>query len=142
MARRTFVRTGTKRTSIWVGFGFSRAAVAGSTDVLLTVASAALLALRSFTIVRTRLTVLFESDQNAVTERPTGFLGAIVVKDQAVAIGITALPVPGTDADASWFLWQGMMNSHVFGSAVGFDGNAGSFYEIDTKSMRKVGINE
>ncbi len=129
-----------RRESLWVGFAGSDVAMAAaSTAVLLTSLNAAALALRPFTVVRTRGVLQIRSDQEAADEVQDVAYGHAVVSDQASAIGITAVPTPVTD-DVSdmWFVYQRIMNSFRFASGVGFDGGSGRFLEFDSKAMRKV----
>ncbi len=145
MARRKafarFVRP-PARTTVWFNHGLGPVTVAGSSASLYSSYNAAALAFRPFTIIRTRLLVHFESDQVAAIEKPSGAFGGIVVKEDAQAIGITAIPTPISDTDAEWAFFQGMTTSFTFITGVGFDADSGSRYIIDSKAMRKVGINE
>ena len=142
MARRNqrFVRPA-PRTMIWIGAGLTRTAVAASSAVLLGVLNAAALALAPFTIMRSRLTLHYETDQTAATERPQGAFGIVVVKEQATTAGIASLPTPVTEPNAEWFVYQGMIAPFIFGDATGFS-PVGTQYEIDSKAARKVGVNE
>ncbi len=145
MARRTsrvrFVRPA-KSTKIWFGAGVALVTLTTGTAQLLTSLSASALLLRPFTIIRTRLSLTFRSDQIAGSESPTGAYSRIVAKDQAVAAGIASLPSPLTEPDADWFVYQGMSDVVTFATAAGYEGHQGVRYEIDSKAMRKVGINE
>ena len=146
MARRTrgrFVRPSPK-TKIWIGAGVGQTTIAGSTVVLVSTLSAGALLLRPFTVLRTRMNIGYFSDQNAATETPFGDFGIMVVTENAVAIGITAIPSPGStggDPDADWYVHQAVMSRLQFGSSVGFV-EAAEQYEVDSKAMRKVGPNE
>ncbi len=149
MARRhapgRFVRPAPK-TSIWIGAGIALTTLVANQVQVLGTLNAAALALRPFTILRTRLNVSYESDQEAASERSTTGFGIIVANDTATALGPTALPDPDSiagDPDADWFVWQGMHYSfRLLGAA---DADLAPFavqYEIDSKAMRKVGPNE
>ena len=142
MARaRRFTRSA-PRTKMWIGFGVGSTTLAGSSVQLVASYSAAALLLRPFTILRTRALFTFESDQTAVSERPIASIGAVIVTAAAQGVGVTALPDPSGisgDADADWFIWQAMMASLDFQSAVGFEGHNEIQYVIDSKAMRKVG---
>ncbi len=141
--RSRFIRPA-PRTSLWIGASVVDTAVAANTEVLLTSLSAAALLLRPFTIIRTRIRIWWSSDQAAASEEPAATYGRIVVKDEAVAIGITAVPQPVSTPEAQWFVYEGMKDSFVFGTAVGFAGagSAVNHYDVDSRAMRKVGINE
>ena len=105
--------------------------------------NAAALALRPFTIVRTRFLVGILSDQAAVSESQVGAFGMAVVSDQAAAIGVTAIPMPITDMSSDlWFVHQLMYSDFQIDSSVGFQSDAMHQYVIDSKAMRKVEVGE
>ena len=142
MARRRsvarFVRP-PARTTLWIGAGGAIATIVSNSNNFLFTLNAAALALRPFTIIRSRIDVLFQTDQLAVSETPTGALGKVVVTEKAAAAGVASLPAPLAEVDADWFVYQGMSSSFMFASSVGLDGNGGMHYIIDSKAMRKVG---
>jgi len=111
---------------------------ASATAVLQTSLTAAALALRPFTIVRTYVEWQCLSDQSAASETFIGNVGFAVVSDQAVAIGITALPTPATDLGSDlWLLirqWIGRFDFIGTGTA---NQDLGSRL-IDSRAMRKV----
>jgi len=81
------------RESLWFdGPVFNTNMGAASTAVLVSSLSAAALALRPFTVVRTRGSMFLETDQQAASEFYQAAIGCCVVSDQAVAIGVTAVP--------------------------------------------------
>ena len=126
---------------MWVGISESRTTLASAnTAVLIAVGNAALLALRPFTIVRTRLFFGVSSDQAAASQNWDVALGAAIVSDQASAIGITAVPTPFTDLGSDlFFLHEIQANRFVFVSGVGFDPNGAPLGRpVDSKAMRKV----
>ncbi len=91
------------------------------------------------TIVRLRGGLWVQSDQQTATETAFGALGFAVVSDQALAIGITAVPTPITDeASDLWFLWEPFAAAVRFASGVGFDSNPMQHTVLDSKAMRKV----
>ncbi len=112
----------------------------GATSVNLALSLTALeLAKRPFTVVRTHLQIHLNTDQLIASELQFGAVGMCVVSDQAVAIGVTAVPTPITDLQSDlWFLHQILINEFTLGTAVGFDARAGYQYTIDSKAMRKV----
>ncbi len=140
MARRSsrFVRP-SPRTKIWLGAGIAQATLTTNTATLIGILNAGALALRPFTILRTRLVIQLRSDQQAAAENPTGAYGEIVVKESATTAGIGSLPTPLTEPDADFHVYQGMTSSFTFITAAGFESNAGRQYTIDSKAMRKVG---
>ena len=144
MARRSrsrFIRPA-PCTKMWIGTGIGSSTVSSDASTLLSTLSAGALALRPFTILRTRMWLLFSSDQEAADESPFGTYAKIVVTDTAAAIGITAVPNPSGingDPEASWFVWQAMAAKMIIDTASGVHGVIGLGFEIDSKSMRKVG---
>ncbi len=143
VARTRFVRP-PQKTKIWIGDGVGVSTLAGAATTLISTLSAAALLLRPFTVLRSRLELLWLSDQEAADENPFGTYGSIVVTENAAAIGITALPNPSGitgDADSLWFIWQALAMQIVVGTAE-TDGGLGRLFTIDSKSMRKVGPND
>ena len=146
MARRhsRFVRSAPK-TKMWIGAGVGNFTVPGSSSVLVSTLTAGALLLLPFTILRMRMLVTWRSDQAAVSERPFGAYGKIVVTQAAAAIGVTAIPDPsGTagDPEAAWFIWQAFYTDFNFLSSIGFQEGGAAQYVVDSKSMRKVGIDD
>ncbi len=113
---------------------------AASTAAITHSLSAVELALRPFTIVRTRGLFSVISDQSAQTEDQQVGVGFSVVSDQAVAIGVTAVPTPYTDMESDlFFLYEQHFSHFLFSSAVGLqdEGNR-AVTRFDSKAMRKV----
>ena len=143
MARRTrFVRPA-PRTKMWIGAGVGSTTIVASADQVIFTYSAAVLTLRPFTILRTRMTCSFESDQSTAAERPEGDFGIIVVTETAAALGTTAIPDPSStdgNPEADWFVHQPMMTTIQVSGTPGVAWSpAASYYTIDSKAMRKVG---
>ena len=110
-----------------------------SSAVLALTLTAAELALRPFTIVRTRGILHVTSDQFVAAETARISLGLAVVSDQAVAIGVTAVPTPETDrASDLWFVYESLGSSFVIASNSGFTEPTGRLLHWDSKAMRKV----
>ncbi len=128
-----------KRETLWIGgVAFTQTLAAGTSVALVTSLNAAALALRPFTIVRTRGTILVRSDQHAADEGYGASYGEVVVSDQAVAVGITAVPTPTTDSSSDlWFVYEFILGELAFGTNVGFT-DVGIERIIDSKAMRKV----
>ncbi len=125
-----------RRETLWVGFTPTETTFTATGGTLLFSLSAAGLALRPFTIVRTRLNLYIRSDQVAAREIQSGAVGVAVVSEQAEAIGISAIPTPVTDLESDlWLLWTIVQSSSTAGSDGGVDGKG---MEIDSKAMRKV----
>ena len=135
-------RTSSVRQNVWLAVQILHSTIAANTKVLLGSLTASALALRPFTIVRSHMLIQWVSDQAAATESAQAAMGQIVVNDQAVAVGATAIPDPLGNVDAPFFVWQPMDFTFRFVTAAGFESNAGWQYTIDSKAMRKVGNNE
>ena len=143
MARRRvqrFVRP-PARSMIWLSIDTSTTVIASNASVLLTTLNAGALALRPFTIVRTRAVVSWSSDQFAATEFPRGVYGRMVVTDKAASVGIGSVPAPITETDSAWMVYQPLMDDFIFLTSAGFKQGVQQ-YTIDSKAMRKVGNDE
>ena len=129
---------GRRRETIWFGgTGFSQAVATTGTTLVL-VLNAAALALRPFTVIRTRGVIGVSSDQEAATEDFGGSFGFAVVSEQASAVGITAVPTPTTDSGSDlWFVYEFLFGRFAFGSVASF-ADVGNRRVIDSKAMRKV----
>jgi len=139
--RRSFIRSGRAvRETMWVGVGETNSTIAASsTALLINSGSAGLLALRPFTVVRTRGILAFRSDQTGVSEAFHAALGYSVVTDQASAIGITAVPTPYTDIGSDMFyVHQFFSGRFEFVTGVGFHPQSMQVKEYDSKAMRRV----
>ncbi len=125
-----------RRETLWLG-GTSIITTMGSAQaVLISLLSSVGLALRPFTIVRSRGILVARSDQVAALENFDVGYGCAVVTEQASAIGVTAVPTPTTDdfSDA-WFVYERLLGSTT-SSAVG--PQMGWTRDVDSKAMRKV----
>jgi len=102
--------------------------------------NAAALALRPFTIVRTRMELQLRSDQAAAIEFQRASFGLAVVSDQAVAVGVTAVPTPFTDMGSDlWFVHQNLWGDE---SNLTDRTRPSTYVTIDSKAMRKVDIGQ
>ena len=129
-----------RRETLWLAAPPARTSVAGGQSAtLFSVLNAGALALRPFTVIRTRMQVGIISDQNAATENMLVGYGFAVVSDVASTIGITAVPTPITDQDSDlFFVYQMLFQGLNVTSAIGMHFNALQQYTIDSKAMRKV----
>ncbi len=147
MANRVATRRGPlvrapRRLTSWLSLDTFSTAIDNSAVISLTM-TAAELAKRPFTVVRTHLSIHIQSDQTAASELQVGAVGLCVVSDQAAAIGVTAVPTPETDLESDlWFVHRPLMGSFTFATAVGFDDDGGHHFVIDSKAMRKVNDDE
>ena len=92
------------------------------------------LAKRPFTVTRTVGSLYVQSDQVAASENPFGSIGMMVVSDQAITTGITAVPDPVSQAASDgWFLYRsfGVQGGPIGGQEV-FE------FKFDSRAQRKV----
>ena len=106
--RREFVRGAAaisqKRLTSWFQFVPTQVSLTAAGGTIIFSLNAAALALRPFTVVRTRFKYMVISDQAAAIEIQAGAIGMAVVSDQSVAVGVTAVPTPITDMGSDlWF---------------------------------------
>jgi len=137
-SRGASVSRGPRRKTAWgaLGFGTDAALSAENSLVFVGGLTAASLADRPFTIVRVVGNLFVNSDQNAALETPFGAWGMAVVSDQAVAVGVTALPDPVSDANSDlWFAYQGWSAEGTLSSNAGRPTQQLPF---DFRAMRKV----
>jgi len=137
---RTFAKS--DRQAVWLGIDIDPVTIAAGATVLVATLNAAALALRPFTVVRTRAMINWGSDQAAASEAPLGALGLIVVSDQAAAAGSGSVPSPVGNTDAPFFVWEPLISTFLFGDLTGFIEPSGYNLVVDSKAMRKVGVNE
>ena len=142
LRRGRVVTRSTPRTSSWVGVDLAPVDVSANSAILVGSLNAAALLLRPFTITRTRMDVLWSSDQNVAGEEPFGSMGCIVVSDTAAALGITAIPDPVSSPEGNWFVYQPLQAKFLFITAAGFESDAGHHITVDSKAMRRVGADE
>ncbi len=130
-----------RRLTTW--FQFSPVATVQSSETgvnIIQSLNAAALALRPFTIVRSHFLVTLRSDQSAAIEVQVAAMGIAVVSDQAVAVGVTAVPTPITEAASS--LW--LLHQHIAAdeSNITDRTRSGQFVFVDSKAMRKVEVGQ
>ena len=115
----------------------STAALSGSLN-------AAALALRPFTIVRSRGYVGARTDNVAVStaEIYEVAFGLTVVTDEAVAIGVTAVPTPATQDASDWFLYERIAGRTEISSAGIAQGQIMQVKDVDSRAMRKVDLGQ
>ena len=88
------------------------------------------------TVTRVRGLISITSDASIVVEQQIGAWGMIVVSDEAVAIGVTAIPSPVFDAaNDGWFVWVPFAQQSSFSTGAGFQGG---LYHVDSKAQRIV----
>ena len=130
-----------RRESLWLFDTALSTAVATGTAVLLKSLNAAALALRPFTIVRTRGVFFLSGDNLANTENWMANFGHIIVSDEAIAVGVTAIPTPVTEPSSDWHVIETLAGRLGVSSAIGLL-EQGKMATIDSKAMRKVDLGE
>ncbi len=128
-----------RRKSTWFEFADASTSQSAQGGNIVFSLNAAALALRPFTVVRTLFEMHVSSDQSAGGERQIGAIGIAIVSDEAVAVGVGAVPTPVTQLGSDlWFAHRYLMCS---GSAVN-DGVVGCPFSFDSKAMRKVDVGQ
>jgi len=139
-----FVRRGNvmRRATLWLSGVETVQASSTTSSSILTSLNAGALALRPFTIIRTRGMMSITSDQGAATERYAVALGGIVVTDEAVAAGVASVPTPSSEDASDWYFYERLANELQINSSIGFVGQGSRFKDFDSKAMRKVDIGQ
>ena len=132
------------RTMVWIGARLAATTISSGATLLATLDPTTGFPLRPFTIVRTRLGISYVSDQAAASESQQGVFSMQVVTVSAAGAGVGSIPTPLTDPDADFHVYQPLFQDFLFASGVGFSDNVGggSFTTVDSKAMRKVGIDD
>ncbi len=145
MARRRDFARGTaaimpKRLTSWFQYQPVEATMTAAGGTIMFTLNAAALALRPFTIIRSRFEIWLRSDQNAAAEVQAAAVGMAIVSDQATAIGVTAIPTPITDMSSDlWFFYQLL---HGDEASVANLVKPETRVSVDSKAMRKVDIGQ
>ncbi len=143
--RRDFVRGASairsSRLTTWFQFQPTATTIsAASTGTLVASLNAAALALRPFTIVRSRFEIGLVSDQAAAIESQSIGMGIAVVSDEASAVGITAVPTPITEMGSNLWLLHTLLFSRE--STLTDRSIVGGYKSVDSKAMRKVEVGQ
>jgi len=139
-SRAHFVRP-PKKTKIWIRAAFTATDIPSSTPVLISGLNPSGLALRPFTLLRTRMLLSVISNQIIATESAAGVFSDQVVTETASAAGIGSLPTPLSEANADFHVYQPYVTEFTFFDATGVD-RFTQQYVIDSKAMRKVGVDD
>ena len=91
------------------------------------------------TVLRTVGVISVFSDQVAASEDQQGAIGMIVVSDQAISTGISAIPGPISDiTDDGWFLYVPFLARFNFADGTGLQPQMGTQFAFDSKAKRVV----
>ena len=128
------------RKTFWIGGTIVQTTlVSANSAAIITSLNAAALGLLPFTVIRSRGWWGMNTDQVSTDEDQHAIVGNIVVSDEAVAVGITAVPTPVSESGSNWFMLDGAAQRFEFGSAIGLLPNSiPERYVFDSKAMRKV----
>ena len=140
MARgtRRYQRGSARRQSLWLSVELPPVDVAANSATLLGSLNAGGLALRPFTVVRTRVILTCQSDQVAATEEFGGAWAFGVTTERAVTAGIGSIPNPFGNADSDeFFFYDDTFGQFTFVGSVGTTTQVS--FPADSKAMRKVG---
>ena len=126
-----------RRDTLWTSItGTGTVLASSTTSALINSANAALLALTPFTVVRVRGYFHIISDQTAAAEDQAVNLSYAIVSEQAVAIGVSAVPTPTIDQGSDlFFVFDTLMAAQFAGTADALRGIGKSY---DSRAMRKV----
>jgi len=69
-------------------------------------------------------------------------LGAAIVSNDAFAVGVTAVPNPIADMDWDGWLYHRFFDVFSLSTLAAGDNNNWVGFEVDSKAMRKVGVND
>jgi len=137
--RRRLIAGGQRRETMWISVSPTSSTLASAnTAVLSNSLNATAKALRPFTVIRSRLFLHVRSDQQAAVEFYGIAMGLAVVSDQAVAIGVTAVPTPDTDRGSDLFFVFEDLWGVQFDVATASGNEFGKSVIVDSKAMRKV----
>ena len=105
--------------------------------------NATALALRPFTIIRSRFELYLKSDQDTGSEDQVAGFGIAVVSDEAAAAGVGSIPTPISELGSDlWFVSQILMSSIEAGATNVETASNGRGYTVDSKAMRKCSVGQ
>ena len=105
--------------------------------------NATALALRPFTIIRSRFELYLKSDQDTGSEDQVAGFGIAVVSDEAAAAGVGSIPTPISELGSDlWFVSQILMSSIEAGATNVETAINGRGYTVDSKAMRKCSVGQ
>ena len=130
---------GPRRRTIWSRtIAFETVAVAGAELVLPLVDQSANVLFTESTVTRVVGSVFLRSTDVGPWEGVEYAIGIVPVTEQAVAVGVTALPNPGTNLDADWMYWRA---SQLWGTGPPTDDSSNLYQErieLDIHGQRRL----
>ena len=137
MARKHFARSsGPRRQMSWLDLTPVSVTQTGVGGTLTHTLNAAALALRPFTVVRTIMEFQLGSDQAAAIENQVAAYGMAVVSDQALAVGVSAVLTPVTDAGSDLFFFHKFILGDE--SKLTDRSTSATRVSVESRAMRKV----
>jgi len=137
--QRNIRKSAPRRLTQWLAFELVLDSLGGAgTSVLMATLNVAALAIRPFTIVRTRGVIFVGSDQSSASEDYAGVFSAQVVTEAATTVGITAVPTPLTDTNADFYVYEPFLGRASLQTVTATGENFGGSFHFDSKAMRKV----
>ena len=139
MARRFPNRSnsGARPNRAWVGaFSVAQVNIPANSAVLISTFALSNAGIDE-TILRTVGSFFVGLDQIVANEQQLGAFGLILATDQAISVGITAIPDPITDInDDGWFVYVPIQQETQYATVVGQ--SMGRTYDFDSKAKRVV----
>ena len=136
-SRRSFGPSGPKRLTEWAGMLITAPInlVGGTTNLVGELDQTDLAPLTPCTLIRVRGLLQFNHSSRTAGHDPNGAFSISIVKENARAIGITAIPSPVSDlGDDTFLCWEPW--AVTFGGVE--DPGMSRQYRIDCKAMRKI----
>ncbi len=130
------------RQMVWLGLNVIQTSVPSGAAVFLATYNAAALALRPFTIVRSRGIVALESDQIVADEEFGAIMSMQIVSEAAATAGVGSVPTPFVETDADYFVYEPWFGSYRNAVTEGADAQTQITFAFDSKAMRKVDIDD
>ncbi len=145
MANRRFAPVRQKRPTFWEGVIINQSVTTGASATSTVVTEALLENVPRSTIVRIRGSVLVMLNSSAASPGASVLVMGIKLVSVAALAGASN-PVPFTDVGSDWIWWTAVNINLAAGGSAGSPNVDGSTVTerviIDSKAMRKVGINE
>ena len=131
-------RGGSRGVKEWVGIAFSETNLTMTQSLLISFLEPG----SPSTILRVRGNLLIKGTPDAITDDDVVGLGMIVVSEASASVGGTSLPGPINDSDSPWLWHQYVPLAAGQNALLGQDIGSFARVEVDSKGMRKLGINE
>ncbi len=131
-------RTGSRGVKEWGGTTFNEITITTTQGILTTFIEAG----SPSTILRVRGNIAVQTTPDAASDDDVLGLGLIIVSDASAAIGGSSVPGPIADPASPW-IWHQYVPFLASTTAIAGDAILQEArVEIDSKAMRKLGINE